>query len=107
MIDETRSHQDLHTMTNSENVFIIFRKLFHYADDCGIVSQVFRCPATRNQHRFIIGHIHIGERNFGFNQVSLPFNVSVPARLKIMNHKIQRLTAGAAITGTYPASRRR
>jgi|TARA_B100000959_G_scaffold282887_1_gene350382 hypothetical protein len=88
-LDEASSNQDLDSMTDRKHPTIEVRKLLDQCNESGVVPEVFRRSPTEHQHSCVIFSYRSAERHIRFNAVALSLNIGIPARLKVMGHKVQ------------------
>src|SRR5438309_8782324 len=66
-------------------------ELAHDSNQPLVVAKKFRSPAPNEKDGTVILRLDLRKAHLAFNQITGLFNVSVPARRKIMNHSIQQL----------------
>src|SRR5437762_900116 len=59
-----------------------------------VMAKKFRSPAPNEKDGAVILRLDSRKAHLAFNQIPGLFNVGVPARAKIMNHRIQQLLPG-------------
>src|SRR5438132_177692 len=81
-------------MTNGKDPFPLAMEFPHDLNQSFVVAKKFRSSAPNEKDGTVILHLDLRKAHLAFNQIPGLFNVGVPARAKIMNHRIQQLLPG-------------
>src|SRR4030095_3861843 len=86
---ETGTDEHLNPVTNRKNPLLLLIEFGNDRPYSLTVSQVFRRTAADYQDCLVVVNIGIIETDIRLGLVSLPFNIRVPSRLKIVDHKVE------------------
>ncbi len=91
---ETSTDEYLNSVTNRKNPLLLLVEFGNDRSYSLTIPQVFGRTAADYQDCLVVVNIDIIESDIRLGLVSLPFNIRVPARLKIVDYKMEAALAG-------------